>query len=76
MIVLWGTEGLNFSAADLAHLHELQQEIATYSANSVSRNVEGADHGTILGKAEYAQQVSDAVLDVIESARTGEPLTQ
>jgi pimeloyl-ACP methyl ester carboxylesterase len=76
MIVLWGTEGLNFSTADLEHLHDLQREIATYSTNSVSRNVEGADHGTILGKAQYAAQVSDAVLDVIEVARSGEKLAK
>ncbi len=74
MMVLWGTEGLNFSPADLAHLHDLQQEVATYSSNSLTLNVEGADHGTILGKAQYAAQVSAAVLAVIESAQTGEPL--
>lgn len=76
MVVLWGTEGLNFSPADLEKLHGLQQEVATYSTNSVSRNIEGADHGTILGKKEYAQQVSNAVLDVIQSVKTGEPLAK
>ncbi len=76
MIVLWGTEGLNFSPSDLEKLHNLQQEVATYSSNSLSRNVEGADHGTILGKEQYAQQVSAAVLDVIEALQTGKPLAQ
>ncbi len=76
MVVLWGTEGLNFSAADLEHLHDFQREIATYSTNSVFRNVEGADHGSILGNEQYAQQVSNAVLDVIKAAQTGERLTK
>jgi pimeloyl-ACP methyl ester carboxylesterase len=75
MIVLWGTEGLDFSPADLERIHGLQQEVATYSSNSVSRNVEGADHGTILGKEQYAEQVSAAVLDVIAAAQSGEALT-
>ena len=76
MVVLWATEGLNFSASDLERLHGLQQEIATYSTNSVSRLVEGADHGTILGKEQYAQQVTDAINDVIEAAQTGAALGQ
>ncbi len=76
MVVLWATEGLNFSAADLEHLHKLQQEIATYSTNSITRLIEGADHGTILGKEQYAQRVTDAIHDVIEAGRTGKPLAQ
>jgi hypothetical protein len=76
LVVLWGTEGLNFAPADLERLHEFQREIAAYSSNSVSRNVEGADHGTILGKEQYAAQVSAAILEVITVAQTGEPLTQ
>ncbi|MEO8611557.1 MAG: alpha/beta hydrolase [Chloroflexota bacterium] len=75
MVVLWGTEGLNFSPADLEKLHDFQREIATYSSNSLSRNVEGADHGTILGKEQYAGQVSAAILDMIQAAQTGKPLT-
>ncbi|MBZ0290704.1 MAG: alpha/beta hydrolase [Anaerolineae bacterium] len=75
MVVLWGTEGLNFAPADLERLHEFQREIAAYSSNSVSRNVEGADHGTILGKEQYAAQVRDAVLEVITAAQSGQPLT-
>jgi hypothetical protein len=40
----------------------------------VTRVIEGANHGSILGDERHAQQVSDAILDVIEAAQTGEPL--
>jgi hypothetical protein len=40
----------------------------------VTRVIEGANHGSILGNEQYAQQVSDAILGVIEAAHTGQPL--
>jgi pimeloyl-ACP methyl ester carboxylesterase len=72
VIILWASESPSLQdrfAAD-------RDEIATYSSNSVTRTVEGADHGTILGRDEYAQQVSAAILDVIAAAQSGEPLPQ
>lgn len=72
MIVLWA------SRSDTARdqLTVFRQEIATYSSSSVTRMIEGADHGSILGNERYAQQVTDAILNVIEAAQTGQPLKQ
>lgn len=36
----------------------------------------GADHLSILGDQRYAPQVSVAILDVIQAARTGKPLVR
>jgi pimeloyl-ACP methyl ester carboxylesterase len=55
---------------------ENRTAMAGYSSNSITLIIEGADHGSILGNESYAQQVTDAVLDVIEAAVTGEPLAQ
>lgn len=76
MAVLWASNPAAIFASDEAReaYHATQEGFAAYSTNSVIRYVEGADHGSILGNEQYAQQVSDAVLDVIESAQTGEPL--
>jgi len=58
------------------HLAEVRTAMAGYSSNSMTRMIEGADHGSILGNEQYAQQVTNAILDVIEAAQTGEPLAQ
>jgi pimeloyl-ACP methyl ester carboxylesterase len=75
MAVLWAsqTHGMNQSSPNLTGLTE---ELSTYSSNTVTRIVEGADHGSILGNEQYAQQVTDAILDVIEAAQSGEPFAQ
>jgi pimeloyl-ACP methyl ester carboxylesterase len=72
MMVLWAGAG----PMGGEHLAEVRTAMAGYSSNNVTRIVEGADHGSILGKEQYAQQVTDALLDVIESAETGEPLAE
>jgi hypothetical protein len=54
----------------------VRAEIADLSSNEAIRFVDGADHGSILGNEQYAQQVTDAILDVIEAAQTGEPMAQ
>jgi pimeloyl-ACP methyl ester carboxylesterase len=72
MAVLWAGQSDTAREGFVA----LREEIAGYSSNSVTRDVEGANHGSILGTEQYAQQVSDAILDVIEAAQTGEPLAQ
>jgi pimeloyl-ACP methyl ester carboxylesterase len=74
MAVLWAPESWKNQDVYLADLPAARAEISTYSSNSVTRAVEGADHISILGNEQYAQQVSDAILDVIEAARTGQPL--
>lgn len=72
MAVLWaersGTNQPSYAA--------YRQEVAGYSSNSVTRTVQRADHGSILGNEQHAQQVSDAILAVIGAAQTGEPLAQ
>ena len=66
MVVLWAPEGLNIPPANREAYRELQAEISTYSSNTVTHSIEGADHGSILGNEQYAQQVSDAILHMIE----------
>lgn len=70
MAVLWASE----SGTNQASYAAYRQEVADYATNSVTRYVEGADHGSILGNAQYAQQVSDAILAVIKAAQTGASL--
>lgn len=54
----------------------LQMELAALSSNRLYRLVDGARHITLLTNEPYAEQVSDAVLNVVEAVRTGEPLAQ
>jgi pimeloyl-ACP methyl ester carboxylesterase len=69
-VILWAGPADDAQVVKVA----LREELAALSSNSVTRYVEGADHGSILGNEQYAQQVSDAILDVIEAAQTGQPL--
>lgn len=57
-------------------LTRLQAELAKLSTNSKHVTVEGATHYTLVSKKAYADIVSDAILQVIEAARTGTPLAQ
>ena len=72
MMVLWAS--LSDTAREL--LAPNREEIADYSTNSATRYIEGANHGTLLGTERYARQVSDAILDVIQAAQTGQPLSK
>jgi pimeloyl-ACP methyl ester carboxylesterase len=70
MAVLWASESYaNYTMEGMV-------EVAAYSSNSMVRVIEGTNHSSILGTEQYARQVSDAILDVIEAAETGEPLAQ
>jgi len=83
LAVLWASQTIDgFDVID-AHIpgsqerySTLREEISAYSSNSMTRTIVGADHLSILGSEQYAQQVSDAILDVIASARTGQPLAR
>jgi len=66
-VILWAGSSDDMQVVKVA----LREELAALSSNDVIRFVEGADHGSILGGEQYAQQVSDAILDVIEAARSG-----
>ena len=72
MAVLWAS----LSGTNQASYAAYRTEVAGYSANSVTHYVEGADHGSILGNQQYAQQVSAAIGAVIKAAQTGAPLVQ
>lgn len=73
--VLWASVTVASFDANIAGFAAAREEMTTYSTNLVTRIVEGADHTSILGNEQYAQQVTDAILAVIESAQTGEALT-
>ena len=49
----------------------LQRELAALSSRSELHIVDGARHVTLLTDAEYARSVSEAILRVVEVARTG-----
>jgi pimeloyl-ACP methyl ester carboxylesterase len=54
----------------------LQAELAGLSTNSIYQEIAGAGHITLLTDPQYAPFVADAIVQVVESVRTGEPLTQ
>jgi hypothetical protein len=56
----------------LRPLFEQQQAL---SINSTMRMVEGAEHINLVYRKEYAAQVSEAILDVVQAVKNGEPLT-
>jgi pimeloyl-ACP methyl ester carboxylesterase len=74
MAVLWASQTVAAFDTSIDGFLTAREEILTYSSNSVLRMIEGADHGSILGNEQYAWQVSDAILDVMKAAQTGEPL--
>jgi len=53
---------------------ELQSELAALSTNSVHRLVDGAGHSSFQLDSAYISITNAAILQVIEAARTGEPL--
>jgi pimeloyl-ACP methyl ester carboxylesterase len=75
LIVLWD-ERPHLSERDVEIFKEIREEIAGYSTNSVTRFIPGANHTSIQGNEQYAQQVSGAILEVVESVRTGKPLAK
>jgi pimeloyl-ACP methyl ester carboxylesterase len=76
IVVLWASNPGFVTAEDRAILAQIWAKLPTFSDNSVVRIVDGADHGSIVGGEQYALQVTDAVLDVVASARTGDRLSQ
>ena len=72
LFVLSVTEQAHYAA----ELTALQAELPALSTNSQHVTVEGATHYTLISKPEYAAIVTDAIRQVIEAARTGQPLDQ
>jgi pimeloyl-ACP methyl ester carboxylesterase len=55
-------------------LTRLQNELPALSSNSQQITVQGATHENLVSRQEHAQVVTDAILRVVEAARTGKPL--
>jgi len=74
LAVLWATDVPPAASAQSGRLTQLQQVVAGYSSNSTTRYIEGANHGSIIGDPRYAQEVTDAILSVVDAAKTGSVL--
>lgn len=61
------------SAADWP---QKQERLATLSTDSVHRVVDGASHEGLVGDPVHAATTSLAILEVVESVRTGTPLSR
>jgi hypothetical protein len=55
-------------------LTALQNDLARLSSNSVHRTVDGATHEDLISKREHAEQVANAIRDVVHAATTGSRL--
>jgi pimeloyl-ACP methyl ester carboxylesterase len=66
------TAGVGSSAAWMS----AQDHLATLSTNSVHRVVAGAAHATLIHDEHYAATTAQAILDVVSSIRSGEPLDE
>jgi pimeloyl-ACP methyl ester carboxylesterase len=53
-----------------------QKEMVTLSTNSAHRVIEGAVHEALVGDKEYAAATTQAILDVVSSIRTSQPLAK
>lgn len=74
LAVLWATDGPPAAGAQSERLLQLQQAVAGYSSNSTTRYIDGANHGSILGEQRYAQEVTNAILSVVDAAENGSRL--
>jgi pimeloyl-ACP methyl ester carboxylesterase len=54
--------------------NKYQDDLANLSSNSVHITVEGANHGALVFDPEYALVVSDAILQLVDTVRTGKRL--
>jgi pimeloyl-ACP methyl ester carboxylesterase len=64
------TAGSGHDAAETA----AQNHLATLSTDSVHRVIAGATHAGLVGDEEYAAATTQAILDVVSSVRTHQPL--
>lgn len=74
LIVLWAGHPELTTPEDRAKLQAIWRQVAVHSSNSLTRVIDGADHGSIQGNDQYAQQVSGAIREVIDAAQSGKPL--
>jgi pimeloyl-ACP methyl ester carboxylesterase len=73
-IVLWSGETVELYEVHIEGFSAAREAIAAYSSNTLVQTIDGANHTSILGNEQYAQQVSDAIGKVIEAATTGASL--
>jgi pimeloyl-ACP methyl ester carboxylesterase len=76
LIILWAGHPEITLPEDRAKLKSIWAKVAVFSANSATRVVEGANHGSIIGNEQYAAQVSAATREIVQSARSGQPLAK
>ena len=53
---------------------DMQNELAGLSTDSLHIRVDGSTHGSLAFNPQHAQFVSDAILNVVEAVRSGQPL--
>jgi pimeloyl-ACP methyl ester carboxylesterase len=70
--VVLGTEG-DGGNEDLRPLFDQQ---AALSTNSLTRRVEGATHVGLVTTREHALETSQAILDVLDAVRSGQPIRE
>lgn len=61
--------------SDATHLAE-QNDLATLSSDSVHRVIEGASHEALIANEDGAAATTQAILDVVSSLRSAEPLVK
>ncbi|MEZ4672551.1 MAG: alpha/beta hydrolase [Anaerolineae bacterium] len=76
LVILWAGHPELTAPEDRAKLESIWALVSVTSSNSDTRVVDGSDHGSIIGNEAYAAQVTQAVHDVLESVRSGQPLAQ
>ena len=54
----------------------LQGELAALSSNSIHRTVEGANHSSLQSDVQTARVTGGAIRQVVDAARTGQPLAR
>jgi pimeloyl-ACP methyl ester carboxylesterase len=72
--IMWAGHPELTTPEDRERLQSIWNMMPTFSSNSVVRVVSDANHGSITGNELYAQQITQAVRDVIEAAQTKTPL--
>ena len=71
LVVLSVTEQAQYANT----LTELQSELPALSTNSIHRTIQGATHENLIANVEHARFVAAAIYQVLEAARTGQPLS-
>ena len=67
MTVLWARDSLDAFDSRIEGFAAGREKIANASSNSTVQVIDGATHGSILGNEGHAQQVSDAILKMIQN---------